>query len=108
MWGPGEVDLDRRLANQPGGLLRVRRSLLIATGVLAVIAAFGAITSGLDIALGIFVVLLAPLLIILAGLQLVITLTRPDETPNDPESRSTSRTRSPAEPTPVPPGVDGR
>ena len=86
MWGPREVDLDRRMANQPGGLLRIRRSLLTATAVLAAIAALGAVTSGLDIALGIFVVLLAPLLIILAGLQLVIAFTRPSQPPDRPPS----------------------
>jgi Flp pilus assembly protein TadB len=93
MWGPSEVDLDRRIANQPGGLRRVRRSLLTASGVITAIAAVGAITSGLNIAFGIFVVLLAPLLIILAGVQVAIDLTRPQERPSHPESHEIPHAR---------------
>lgn len=51
--------------------------MLIAAGVLAAIAAIGTIIGGFDTALGIFAVMLAPLLIILAGVQLVIALSRP-------------------------------
>ena len=86
MWGPSEVDLDRRVGLQHEGLLRVRRSLVVATVFLVALAVVGSITGGLDTGFGIFAVLIAPLLLILAGLQVIVALTRPKRKPGSPDS----------------------
>ena len=84
MWGPREVDVYRRVGSQHEGLLRVRRTLLIVTGVLATIAAIGMVASGIDTAFGVFAILLAPLLLILAVLQVIVALTRPKDLSSEP------------------------
>ena len=85
MWGPAEADVYRRVGSQHGGLLRVRRSLLIPAGVVAVIAVVVAIAGAGDAAWGIVGVLLVPLLLILVVLQVIVMLTRPKKTPDRPE-----------------------
>ena len=79
MWGPAEVDLDRRVGLQRAGLVRVRRTLLIASGVVVAVVVVVVIAGGTDSAVGIAAVLLAPLLFILAVLQVLVMLTRPAE-----------------------------
>lgn len=67
MYGPREIDLDRRVGLQHEGVLRVRRGLLVAAGVVAAIAAVVAVAGDGDAAVGMLGVMLAPLVLILVG-----------------------------------------
>jgi hypothetical protein len=52
----------------------------------AAIAAVALITGGTNTAFGIFAVILAPLLFILAVLQVIVIVTRPNKMPGHPNS----------------------
>ncbi|MFK8026362.1 MAG: hypothetical protein AB8G26_20575 [Ilumatobacter sp.] len=77
MWGPNEIDLNQRVGVQHDGLLRVRRSLMTSVAVLAVLAGFVAIFGSLETAFGIAAIFIGPLVLILAGLQVIVEITRP-------------------------------
>lgn len=84
MWGPDEVDVDRRVGLQHGGLVRVRRTLLVVAGFLVALVVVVAVGGG-DAAWGIAALWLAPLLIILAVLQVLLLVTRPKATHDEPD-----------------------
>ncbi len=77
VYGVQEPDIYGRVGNQHEGLLRVRRTLAIVAvlvvALVVVVAVFGSTAS----ASGIAFLMLAPLLIILAGLHLAVIATRP-------------------------------
>ena len=79
MYGASEVDLDRRVGNQHEGFLRVRRSLsivaIVLVAVIALVLVFGSAAS----AAGMAMILLAPLLVILAGTHLAAVITEPKQ-----------------------------
>ncbi len=85
IWGPAEHDVDRRVGLQHTGLVRVRRTLLITSGVVAAIVVLVAVSGGTDSAVGIAAILLTPLLFVLAVLQVLVMLTRPGEPTGHPD-----------------------
>lgn len=85
MWGPTEINVDRRVGLQHEGLLRVRRTLFIASGTVAALVVVVVIAGGTDSAAGIAVLLLAPLLFFLVVLQVLVMLTRPKQTQPRPD-----------------------
>lgn len=87
VYGPREIDVYQRVGNQHQGFLRVRRSLLRATAVVLVLIVLGAMSGGAATAAGVAMVLLAPLVLFLAGLEVAIFLTRPKELDGGPVER---------------------
>ncbi|MGI9645839.1 MAG: hypothetical protein ACR2O6_11075 [Ilumatobacteraceae bacterium] len=78
MYGPAETELYDRVGNSHEGLLRVRRTLLIANILLGILIVLVAIFGSTTSASGMAAILLAPLLIFLLGASLAVVVTRPD------------------------------
>ena len=77
MYGQQEFDVGRRVDEQHAGFLRVRRTLTIASALVAVLVVVVAIFGTTSSASGMAAVMLAPLLLILAGTHLAVVVTRP-------------------------------
>ncbi len=71
--------MDREYGRQPSGLLRVRRTFFVASVLVGALTVVVAIFGSPSAASGIAVLILAPLLLILAGSHLTVLLTRPDQ-----------------------------
>lgn len=81
MYGPAEIEVERRVGMQYEGLLRVRRTLLVVSGLVAAVVVAVVIAGDLDSAAGIAMILLLPLVFFLAVLQPIVLFTRPKEPP---------------------------
>ncbi len=77
IYGPREFDVDRRVGTQHEGFRSVRRSLAIASAIVAALVVWVGVAGTMASASGMAAVMLAPLLMILAGTHLAVMVTRP-------------------------------
>jgi hypothetical protein len=79
IYGTRDFDVNHRIGGQHAGFLRVRRSLLISSGVVSALVVWVAVAGKMSSATGMASVMLAPLLLILAGTHLAVIVTRPKQ-----------------------------
>lgn len=79
IYGQREVDVGKRVGAQHEGFLRVRRTLFIASAIVAALVAWVAVAGTRASASGMAAVMLLPLLLILAGTHLAVMVTRPKQ-----------------------------
>ena len=77
MYGQGELNVEGRVGTQHEGFLRVRRSLSIASAIVAALVVWVAVAGTMESASGMAAIMLAPLLFILAGTHVAVMATRP-------------------------------
>ncbi len=77
IYGTGDFDADNHVGGQHAGFVRVRRSFAISSGVVAALVVWVAIAGKMSSAIGMASIMLAPLLLILAGTHLAVMVTRP-------------------------------
>ena len=77
VYGPPEFDVDQRFGDSHEGFRRVRRTLLVVSGLVAVLALVVAVVGSSAAAWGIVGLMLVPVLLALAGAQVAVFVTRP-------------------------------
>ena len=77
VYGTGGFNVDDHIGGQHAGFVRVRRSFSIFSGVVAALVVGVAIFGKMSSAVGMASILLAPLLLMLAGAHVAVVFTRP-------------------------------
>ena len=70
------TDIEKRLEREHEGFLSARRSLLVATAIVALLVVVLAVTGNGSAAAGLAVLLLVPLLLVLAGAWVAVMVAR--------------------------------